>query len=898
MERTTTSTKSNFSERITDSRQECQKTLEISCNRKMQNHKISKPPVLNSKKRFVRRKVYSRPINTKQVYQVPIFQNADYESNSFTTTKTFLDSIPRSERWILAHTHNSPKTTLSRVYLRRPKLPLQGLALRLKYRTADIHKTDSPCSPCDGVKRHLVPTLFGRYPHNQLYTRGMLPTRKTGNCNFEILRLDPKRKEVSVGTSTNIRLAGSTLQPSQSHCAGHKRENRVTPRTSNINSKLKILLKKKNYESSRTSQLDRSVRSSNTSSNVKDKSFITIFQKPTYRCKDSPIKRNEVKSSQMDLFTNDLSTSGKSNTNLHHSNRCFIKRLGISDQPKILQRRLRSHSKMVNQHLRITDSLVCPIENKSETCSDPGTMRQFNSSGGSQTRYVHSFSPSDDFGNHLETSNQPRLEPINISYPGSLQCSGRSTFQKHYPVNRMVIAPKGFSTPYTQGEQPSSSRSFCNEFKSPIKNLHLSLSGPDGNSSGYYDCQLGRVGSPVSVPPNQHDFQGFTETPTNKFQNSCTDNARNTNTTLVHGLTAAEDTIEDDTDTASTDSVEQVNESNQTYQTSRLEVIKAAYNKKFPDCDAAVSLMAAPLRKTSINDYQHKWKSFLSFLSKREIPFEKVTVGTVLQFFMFLFRERHLKPSTVAHYRTALTVPLKEHYNIDLKVTEVADLIRGMWIERPNKPVSAPAWSLNKVLDFIEKLDDQPGETMLFRKTAFLLLLATGWRVSELHACVRNREFCWFSENSSLHIRPHPSFLAKNECSQRRWVHKEIKVLKLGDGSISKLCPVTTLKNYLNFSSDRTSGDLLLTPGDHQKKLSIFQLSKQICSLIFQADKTTERNVHDIRSYATSCALAETMLVGDLVSAINWSSPAVFYKFYLTQTEPLTRPVSLPVQRN
>ncbi len=115
---------------------------------------------------------------------------------------------------------------------------------------------------------------------------------------------------------------------------------------------------------------------------------------------------------------------------------------------------------------------------------------------------------------------------------------------------------------------------------------------------------------------------------------------------------------------------------------------------------------------------------------------------------------------------------------------------------------------------------------------------------------------------------------------------------------ISKLCPVTSLKEYLSYSSNNILGDRLLTPGNHKNELAIYLLSTQICSLILQTDETTDLNVHNIRKYATSCALAETMLVGDLVSEINWSSPATFYKFYLIQTEPLTRPVSLPVQRN
>lgn len=63
------------------------------------------------------------------------------------------------------------------------------------------------------------------------------------------------------------------------------------------------------------------------------------------------------------------------------------------------------------------------------------------------------------------------------------------------------------------------------------------------------------------------------------------------------------------------------------------------------------------------------------------------------------------------------------------------------------------------------------------------------------------------------------------------------------------------------------------------------------------ADPVTNRKVkvHDVRKYASSYAFLNTMLVGELVSAMNWSSPVTFFKFYFTQTEPLDRPVSLPI---
>ena len=72
-------------------------------------------------------------------------------------------------------------------------------------------------------------------------------------------------------------------------------------------------------------------------------------------------------------------------------------------------------------------------------------------------------------------------------------------------------------------------------------------------------------------------------------------------------------------------------------------------------------------------------------------------------------------------------------------------------------------------------------------------------------------------------------------------------------------------------------------------------MSTQIYSVIIQADPSAKAKIHDVCKYEASCALAEIMLMGDLVSAMNWSSAATFMKFYLTQTEPLNRPVALPV---
>ena len=142
-------------------------------------------------------------------------------------------------------------------------------------------------------------------------------------------------------------------------------------------------------------------------------------------------------------------------------------------------------------------------------------------------------------------------------------------------------------------------------------------------------------------------------------------------------------------------------------------------------------------------------------------------------------------------------------------------------------------------------------------------------------------------------LRPHPSFLAKNECPKQRWSHRAINHLQLADGTNSQLCPVRSLQEYLRRTSQSTNGNIFIHPST-RKPLTIHQLSKYICKFIDQADPATGPKVHDIRKYAASCTLAETMEVTEMVNALQWSSPHTFWKHYLAPTVPLAVPVILP----
>ena len=201
----------------------------------------------------------------------------------------------------------------------------------------------------------------------------------------------------------------------------------------------------------------------------------------------------------------------------------------------------------------------------------------------------------------------------------------------------------------------------------------------------------------------------------------------------------------------------------------------------------------------------------------------------------------------------AITEPLKLGFSIDLHDKGGSNLIKDMKTGRPSKTPKIPQWSLNKVLNFLVQLPNAISTEMTLMKCSFLLMLATGWRVSELNACTRDPNYCKII-NGKLWITPNPLFLAKNEAPDKRRPPKIIEPLLMEDGKPSCLCPVEAFKQYIKKSSKFKAGNLWIHPNSSQS-LQVTQLGNLICKLIKKANPGLEATVHELRKFAASYAL-------------------------------------------
>ena len=229
----------------------------------------------------------------------------------------------------------------------------------------------------------------------------------------------------------------------------------------------------------------------------------------------------------------------------------------------------------------------------------------------------------------------------------------------------------------------------------------------------------------------------------------------------------------------------------------------------------------------------------------------------------------------------------------------ISELIKSFETQRPVERSLAPKWDLSLVLSHICKA---PFETLheasllhLSMKTAFLLIMATARRVSEVHAFAIDKEHFRFSNiDGSLIIRTQVGFLAKNQLPTR--APDSIKIPKLSNfcarnDSFSRLlCPIRAIKVYLKRTKIlRKNRNRLFIPtrGDHDiKKSTISKWVKYTIKHAYKAISTNQIKLlkiraHELRALSASWAYLNFIPLDEIIKAAVWSNSSIFASHYL-----------------
>ena len=310
----------------------------------------------------------------------------------------------------------------------------------------------------------------------------------------------------------------------------------------------------------------------------------------------------------------------------------------------------------------------------------------------------------------------------------------------------------------------------------------------------------------------------------------------------------------------------------------------------------------APQRRSTRAIYESKWSVFVRWCEKNQVHFRTPSIEQIADFLLSLFQEKHLQPSTIEGYRTAIADKVgNSRINIS-KDENLSRLLDSFHRDKPKGRRGVPTWNLSLVL---HQLTQPPFEPLrkaslkyLTFKTVFLLALGSGKRRSEIHAWV-HRNIRHQEDWSNVSLSPSPSFISKNHLAKEGPACvAPVIILALApslDRSLKEdrsLCPVRALRYYLDKTKDLRSGKELVFISfrkSFQKDIvpaTVSSWIKQTIVLCYQmsdqqAQQLHEVRAHDVRTFAASKAFQGGVPLDQILAACHWKSHNTFTQFYL-----------------
>ena len=813
---------------------------------------ISIQAVQRPQEKLDRETDHSRLVKSQRIHSMRFIQDAYSVASTSGSPQGSLDVLNRSQRRVLAHTYSQSLSSLPRVQVGPTTVSIQSHAVWTQYSSTDFHQD---------IQRNLGPSQNPRHPGSSLsgrlasmgdVSRGLFTSARYSHEGAQRSWLYSQLGKVQTYTSSDFYLAGNQMESSQ----GVVRSSYSNPIDRQVGadqiSQKEIKFEKTLGKDPGTSSLRLGDQSSLESKTKRPKLDLAPVCTSGFAGHSS---------SYPGVMQGDTSPLGEEvSTSFHHPDssssnfkgvphRCLPSRLGRPLGGEEGSWTLETSSKhLPYKHFGI-DGGFSDIE-ASETI--PGIPHQ---SGYGQLDGSRLFKE----GGISITSSEP-CDPGDSSIPlevqrhvngspsgGVSECPGRCSLSPDSHGLGMVIR-SNLVPPDTSSCTGSPSRSFCNIGESQTFELCGSEHGPKCSCKGCIRSRLESLASNLFVSTDESDFEGF-ET-INPIQREV--RPSDTNVAEQHLVPPATKHAPY-TNTSPPGEAISAGWKGDSLRfllsepvPSRMGFLTFIYERQYSTKN--VEYLIASRRKSSLRQFESTWQSWISFV-KSQNP-SRIDEEILLSYFVHLFEERKLAASTILSYKSSLREPILKGFGIDLNSDTFATLTKSFGLARPAKSNPIVSWSLENVLDHLSNSPNESLEPkMLLQKTIFLLTLAMGARVSEIAALRRGDKFLKISECGNLFLTPGPDFLAKNENPFRR--RDPISIAPLS--SRSEMCPVFTLRYYLDKTKDITDGPLF-RHSISNKPLTIMGIKILLTSLIKKCNPDSIPKSHDIRKMATSLA--------------------------------------------
>ena len=864
------------------------------CSNSPKGEGRSKSPFFSAQKRHRQTESDTGLIAPQPSHSMSHFQNGLDASSEAGTIQRGVADFSRSEGSLLARPDSKISPEIPSLCHLDRELLLQGHAFWPKYCAKNFHKTlrsDSQRLKRKGSDDFCLP---GRLA----YCGKVIPGGNRGNeqdpKNTHQCRLRDKRAKVNFNPHTIPVVARTELEHSIGHCrVSRDKDSGSLNNDQDLHIKT-ALLKKGSRESSGTSQLVINTQPREQSQVEVRKPDPKIFRQEVFKGPDDPHEqRPAVRIEMVEPVTSHYldSTLYRPSNSSHRHDGCLLDGVGlphldgsggtrplVSLLEKQTHKRPRVHGGVLSPEIHQASS---PIDS-----SDP--IRQYDSGQLFEERWVSEIEPPQSYdlaSSEIGGEEGMVFEPVSHSW--QLQREGGSAFQGGTSGNRVDPGP-GLSKFTAQADvHAPASGLICYQPQPSSTSVCLTDLYERSLGSGCPSPGLGRVGGDLSFSSYSSDFSGFVQTSPVPRRGIAGSTVVAQPGVVPDISSPSQEELQDQSSRVVPDS-ERYNRLRTALLdrgVTRLDFLSLAYEGAW-SCEV-VDYFNTSLRPSTGRQYQSAWSKFQQFAIKYQ-PSE-ITLDIVFKFLIETFEQKGYQVNTILVYKCALALPLSVAFELNMEDKKFTSLFRSMWLRRPGVPYSSPKWNLDLVLELLStnRFNINVSQLDLARKSVFLLGLALGNRISEFHSLLRGNRFIKFSRNfKSATFIPNAAFLAKNEAPSFRRKPMTVYALFKRDGSPHALCPVDTLRKYLDMTNHCNSSKLFVNPTTNVP-CNKGRIRYLFTSLIRLSQPRAFARFHDLRKFASWGAFWANMTWSSIRARGFWRSNSALGRRYLQGSVPM-----------
>jgi hypothetical protein len=280
-------------------------------------------------------------------------------------------------------------------------------------------------------------------------------------------------------------------------------------------------------------------------------------------------------------------------------------------------------------------------------------------------------------------------------------------------------------------------------------------------------------------------------------------------------------------------------------------------------------------RKSTSGQYKSVWKSWASWCEAKGLDNASISVDKLLEYLLYLFKDRNLSWSSIGVHRSALSSILQPSISPSLgEHPLVIRFMKSIFLRKPPSIQPRWSWDMATVLRYLKRLGSPQSLSLktLTWKLAFMTATFCAKRISDLTLLRTSKKYLQMTRHAAVF---QPAFGAK----QDRPGHQS-PVVVLRAHSDKSLCPVSHLTEYLSRTNYKNRDEaLFLTIIPPHKTAAKATIKRWVLQILREAGINSSPG--STRAAAASYALARNISLNAIMGAADWSQSTTMFKHYI-----------------